>query len=171
MIKKGFTLVELLVVMGVLAVLASGLIVAINPADKILAAKDAKVQNDIAQISGALTGFAASHGGNYPCAVLSGCTVVPAQTSAGLNALVDNGDLKVLPVPPVPASTYGSDYTSTYTVNNAALPTEAKLWGREASKRYQVNATTPGYRVWCSWTASVIDAVVAPNTTYSGVCQ
>ena len=96
MIRKGFTLVELLVVMAVLAVLAGGLIVAINPADKIRQANDTKVQNDISQIASAASGFAANNEGGFPSAsgdlVPGELTIYPsAPTGTGYNAYVLTG--------------------------------------------------------------------------------
>ena len=64
--KKGFTLVELLVTIGILAVVAAGVIALIDPRDKLLQANDAKVLNDIGQIATAAQSYAAQNQGNYP---------------------------------------------------------------------------------------------------------
>lgn len=129
MIRKGFTLVELLVVMAVLAVLASGLIVAINPADKIAAANDTKVQNDISQIAAALVAYSAANSGDFP-AVLD-----------GLNA-AGSGDLTVVPSAPTNYTAYA------YVVDNTATPPTAQVGGQLKAKKY-TNASTPAW-VWCS---------------------
>lgn len=139
---KGFTLVELLVVMGIIAVIASGLVIAINPFDKVARANDAKVQNDISQISVALAAFVASNNGYYPCTVVAGCSVV-TQTSGGLQALVDNGDLPMVPEPP-------SGYTPyVYNVDSADAPIQAVVYTDLKANKY--NATP--YWKWCSFTA------------------
>ena len=49
--QKGFTLVELLVVIAVLGVLAAGVLTAINPLKRINQANDSKIKNDIGQIA------------------------------------------------------------------------------------------------------------------------
>ena len=83
---------ELLVVMGVLAVLAGGVVVIIDPADKINAANDAKVQNDIGQLASASQSYAASQNGFYPDSIAD---------------IVFNGDLVREPKPP---TGYGASY-------------------------------------------------------------
>jgi len=66
-IKKGFTLVELLVVMAVIAVLAAGLILGIDPVQKIRQAQDVRAKDAVAAIAGAMRAFAAgSTTGEYP---------------------------------------------------------------------------------------------------------
>ena len=97
-IQSGFTLIELLVVIAVLAVLASGVLVLINPIDKINAANDSKVQQDIGGIGRAAETYAISHGGYYP---------------AALGDLQTSGELKVVPTAP-------SGYAYTYTALPAA---------------------------------------------------
>lgn len=64
--SKGFTLIELLIVIAILGVLAAGLLVAIDPIEKINQANDSKVQNDIGAIGRAGEAFATVNGGTYP---------------------------------------------------------------------------------------------------------
>ncbi len=54
---KGFTLIELLVVIAIIGVLLGGTIVAINPADRINAAKDANGKAAVDQLSTALQSY------------------------------------------------------------------------------------------------------------------
>lgn len=63
--NKGFTLIELLVTIGVLAVVAAGVVALLDPRDKILQGGDSKVLSDIGQISTAAQAFAAQNG-RYP---------------------------------------------------------------------------------------------------------
>lgn len=51
--SKGFTLIELLIVIAILGVLAAAVLVAINPAQKINSAKNARVRSDIAAFGAA----------------------------------------------------------------------------------------------------------------------
>ncbi len=48
--SRGFTLIELLVVIAIIGVLASGVLVAINPLEQIKKARDAQRKQDLAQI-------------------------------------------------------------------------------------------------------------------------
>ena len=56
-IQKGFTLIELLIVIAILGILAAGILVAINPVQKINQAKDANAKSDIGQIATALQAY------------------------------------------------------------------------------------------------------------------
>ena len=62
--RKGFTLVELLVVMGIILILVSIGIPAVNIARN--KAKDMQVKSGCNQIQTALEQYAVTHGGNYP---------------------------------------------------------------------------------------------------------
>ena len=73
--------------MVVLAVLAGGVILAINPAKRIHQANDTRIQNDIGQIATALQAYYTENQ-SYP------------SDTAGVGALVTNGDLKQVPTPP-----------------------------------------------------------------------
>lgn len=94
---KGFTLVELLVVIGVLGVLATGLLIAINPAQQLAKARDSSRKAAVQQISSAINRYITSQG------------KAPANKTTGgycsnnadfLDELVANGELKQLPKPP-----------------------------------------------------------------------
>ena len=62
---SGFTLIELLVVMAIIGVLATAVIVAINPNKRMAQARDAQRKSDISAIANALIGFYTITG-NYP---------------------------------------------------------------------------------------------------------
>lgn len=49
--SKGFTLIELLIVIAIIGVLAAGVTIAINPTQRINAAKNARVKSDLVQIA------------------------------------------------------------------------------------------------------------------------
>jgi len=53
--KKGFTLVELMIVIAVLAILASIVLFALNPAEVFKKTRDAQRLSDLRTISGAIT--------------------------------------------------------------------------------------------------------------------
>lgn len=67
-LQKGFTLIELLVVIAILGVLAAGVLIAIDPVDKINAANDSKAQTDTGVKASASEAYATSHSGFYPLA-------------------------------------------------------------------------------------------------------
>jgi len=63
--KRGFTLIELLIVIAILGVLAAGIIIAIDPAEKIKQTKDAGRITTINQLAKAISGYYVSQG-SYP---------------------------------------------------------------------------------------------------------
>lgn len=67
----GFTLVELLIVMGVIGVLASSLILIIDPIGQMGKARDAKIKSNVSQLQTALELYR-SDCGNYPTSITSG---------------------------------------------------------------------------------------------------
>lgn len=85
----GFTLIELLVVMAVIGILATGIIVAINPVRNINQGKDATVKFDMAQIVRGLKAYNA---------ILSG--LYPEVGTPPLQNLVESGELDKLPKTP-----------------------------------------------------------------------
>lgn len=98
-ISKGFTLIELLIVIAILGVLAAGVLIAVDPVDRINSANDSRVQSDVGVIGRAAEAYAATNNGFYPGA-----------NAIGVGGdLVSNGDLKSAPTAP-------SGYT--YTVVN-----------------------------------------------------
>lgn len=131
--SKGFTLIELLIVIAILGVLAAGILVAIDPIDKINAANDAKVQNDISGAGRASEAYATTHNGLYP---------------ATLAELVAAGELKRVPVPPPPPSVYGSAYVVTMVpspCNSGTSCTNIIITGSLKSKKY-TSLGTPFWR-------------------------
>jgi len=91
----GFTLVELLIVIGVIGVLAAGILILISPLGQLQKARDAQRKTEIAQLARALQTYYTITG-SYP---------------TSLADLVTSGDIKKLPTPPNPDSgTAGYNY-------------------------------------------------------------
>ena len=101
--KKGFTLVELLVVIAVIAVLAAITVVAINPAKKLAQSRDAARKSSMQQLVTALSTYYTQNS-SYPAATAD---------------LVTNGEIKSLPKGPT-----GTDFS--YAVNPASCTTVGK---------------------------------------------
>ena len=104
--RKGFTIIELLVVMAVLAVLAAGVVVAINPGRRIAQANDTKIRNDVGQVATALQAYFTTNQ-LYP---------------AALSDLVTSQDLKQVPTPPA-----GGSYEYSRTAGCTITSCEAAL--------------------------------------------
>ncbi len=102
--QRGFTLIELLVVIAIIGVLASVVLVAINPLTQINRAHDAGRKSDLAEIKSALERYKVVTG-TYP--VTSGW--IYSTESNFLRELVDSGDLKQVPRDPKNACGAGTD--------------------------------------------------------------
>ncbi len=88
--SSGFTLVELLIVIAIVGILAAGLLLAIDPAEKIRQANDTKVMNDITQTASKIEQWTIQTGnGTYPGSLWSG-TVVPPTPPTGYAGYVYN---------------------------------------------------------------------------------
>ena len=140
---RGFTLIELLVTIGVLAVVAAGVIAAIDPLDKMKQGRDAKVQSDISSVATALNTFAAGAGA-FPVAA----------TWALLGAALAT-ELSAMPVDPDQAGT-------TYVYGAATTATDAVVYGTLNSKKYQATPTSKclssdvnADTAWWMWTKTV----------------
>jgi type IV pilus assembly protein PilA len=67
--KSGFTLIEVLLVIAILAILASIVIIAINPAKQFASARDAQRLSDVYSILNALHQYALDNEGAFPDAL------------------------------------------------------------------------------------------------------
>ncbi len=84
---KGFTLIELIIVIAVIALLAAATFVAINPAKRVGDANNAKRWSDITAIADAYNAYLADNSGTNPTttpAPTSGVTYSIASTTGGL---------------------------------------------------------------------------------------
>lgn len=64
--QKGFTLLELIVVMAIIAALSTTVIVAINPAQRFIQARDARRTTDVESILTAVHEYIVDNKGTYP---------------------------------------------------------------------------------------------------------
>lgn len=87
---SGFTLIELLVVIAVLGVLAAGVMVGINPLERVKQAQDAGRKTKLSQIINAVLSYSIAHSGEYPSYELT-----DPNKDIWLTNLVNSGDLKL----------------------------------------------------------------------------
>ncbi|HYU64775.1 MAG TPA: type II secretion system protein [Candidatus Paceibacterota bacterium] len=106
-LSRGFTLVELLVVIGIIGVLATLVLVQLGAARG--RARDAKRISDISQVRSAVELYAEDHSNTYPTAI----------SDANLGVYMANGKV---PLDPTTGAAYG------YAYSPAASPTKYQIW-------------------------------------------
>ncbi len=119
--NKGFTLIEILVVMGIIAVLATIVLVAVNPARQFAQARDTQRSSNVNTLLNAIGQRTADNRGLFETGCVAG--EIPATStviaSAGYNiypCLVPNY-LPTLPVDPkIGTFASSTNYTTGYTV-------------------------------------------------------
>lgn len=161
-LQKGFTLIELLVVIAVLGVLATIVLLAVNPGEQLARARDTSRIAAVTQLGRALQAYYTAAGGTF-----SGLTDGTGGTVATdwMTPLITSNDLKVRPAnpnwgtPPVAGTTNCStQWMATWTgapgqnaggycyaKNGGATPanTDALVWARLESNLYNNKCTSP----------------------------
>ncbi|OGM09488.1 hypothetical protein A2159_00985 [Candidatus Woesebacteria bacterium RBG_13_34_9] len=64
--RKGFTILELLIVMAIIGILASVIVFAINPGRQLAKARDTERQSEITALLSAVMQYASEHNGDLP---------------------------------------------------------------------------------------------------------
>jgi len=84
--NKGFTLMELLIVIGVLGILAAGLLAAIDPFEQLRKARDTNTRNATIELMSSLTRYYANHGA-FPWNMTAPVTACSRGAGGGLENL------------------------------------------------------------------------------------
>lgn len=71
-VKSGFTLIEILLAIGILAILATAAIIAINPARQFADARNTQRWSDINALANAVYQYGVNHKGAFPSEILTG---------------------------------------------------------------------------------------------------
>ena len=89
--SKGFTLIEILVVIGIIAVLAAVVLVAINPNRQFKLARDSQRVSNVESILNAIDQNIAEHGGVFTCGSTTKALPVSTSTIASPNLVPTAG--------------------------------------------------------------------------------
>lgn len=145
---RGFTLVELLVVMGVLATLIAGLVVLINPVDRQRQANDTAVMQAMGQVAGSVLSYSAANGA-YPAAA----------TYAALTAIVVPSELTAAPTLPT-SSNYAPTYVGTATTGRLTV----RLYSNRSAATCS-NAGTANPNAWFTWDVTNAKSCIQCNNS------
>lgn len=115
--RKGFTLIEILIVIGIIAVLAAIVIVAINPAKQFAQARDTQRQSNVETILNAIGQRIADNKGVFAGAL--GGTACPAlpTTSTHIDAISGGTGVDFSCLVPTYVAVLPSDPDATYAVS------------------------------------------------------
>lgn len=150
--KKGFTLVELLVVIAVLGVLAAGVLIAINPIEQLRRGRDSGRKTSVAELGRSLTAYYTSQ------------TTYPTQGTTWITLLRSSGEIKIEAQNP----NYSNGYTPAcggaaalqngycYATGNISNNPEALVFvqAESESDRIKAGCTTSTMAAWIVWSSA-----------------
>ena len=142
--KKGFTLIELIIVIGILAILATVVVLVLNPAQLLAQARDSQRMSDLSSVKSAIALYLATASSPtlgtearatfsttcwFTCAGAATCTLNATTTVDGngwvgvaLTGTTGGSPLSALPLDPSQTATYqyaydGNDTDKTFELN------------------------------------------------------
>lgn len=152
-LQKGFTLIELLVVIAVLGVLAAIVLLAVNPGEQLMRARDTNRVSAITQIGRSLQAYYTAANGVYPSA-----------TNTWLSTMTASQDLKIIPTNPTYSTTMTTGIPCTdnfvqgwcYKTGPVGSSTEAIVFARMESTQNDNKCSASGTeKAW--WIFSTAD--------------
>lgn len=130
--QKGFTLIEILVVIGILSILLAIVLIAINPQQQFQQANNTQRSSDVSAILNAISSYAAQNNGDLPAGIDSTVKTLGLPTATSVVDLCDElvpDYIADLPVDPTTGTVTGGEtpcaagttaYDSGYTVQTSA---------------------------------------------------
>lgn len=151
---KGFTLVELLVVVAILGILAGAILIAINPLEQLARGRDAGRKSSLSQLGNAVQSYYSSQNVTYPT---QGTLWMTTGTAGGTTGLQAAGEIKVLPSNPT-ATGYTVGCNTAGVVQNGycylASATDAIVYAKAESKSSIATAAcASGETAWIVWSS------------------
>lgn len=122
--RRGFTLIEVLLVVAIIAILAAIVILAINPSKQLADARNAQRRVDVNTILNGVYQYAIDNNGSIPASITTTATAV-CRTGGTCTGLIDLSVLTAsekyltsIPFDPSTATANSTNYTILKTANN-----------------------------------------------------
>lgn len=136
--KKGFTLVELIIVIGIMVLLTMGLLIAIDPVEQIARGRDANRRKAVTEYYSALYRYYAGRN-SFPWG--SGANILPLEDAGLLGAMLNSGELSYKYSDQMGQSPYVGLTVTTQSIAGGAkmwvcFNPESKSMSREALVKY-----------------------------------
>lgn len=123
-IKRGFTLLEVLLVVVIIAILAAVVVVALNPSKQLADTRNSERRAEVSEILNAVYQYAIDNNGTIPASITTTQTEV-CKTGGTCTGLIDLGVLTAsetyltaIPADSTGSSTNGAGYEIKKTANN-----------------------------------------------------
>ncbi len=124
--QKGFTLIEILVVIGIIAILAAVIIIAINPARQFAQARNSQRTSNVNSLINAVGQYMADNKGNLSCFATAGLDAADKEVSStalNIRSCIVPNYMSEIPVDPKDGTAYNSAtgaYNTKYTMSQDA---------------------------------------------------
>lgn len=123
-LKKGFTLIEILLVIAIIAILAAIVIIAINPGKQLADSRNAQRRTDVNTILNGVYQYTVDSNGTVPATITTSASAI-CKTAATCTGLIDlsvvtasEKYLTAMPYDPSSSTTNSTNYTILKTANN-----------------------------------------------------
>ncbi len=124
-VQSGFTLIEILLVMALLAALATIVLIAINPAQKFKQQRDTQRTTDVANIAGAVQQYYVDHQGQLPAGITTTAQNIAKTGGIDLCSTLVPSYLVILPRDPDTGSyTDCSAYDTKYSIKKESATSD-----------------------------------------------
>jgi len=169
--KKGFTLLEILLVVGIISILAGIVIIAINPGRQLATVRNTERKSDLKQIYNAMTQYYIDNG-EYPATIPTTLTEIcdtgTATTSLTCGSLINLTALVPTYITAIPTDPSGASSTLTLiTPAYAAIGGTGYKLGLSSSTNGKLIATAPLAEVGEFIALGTTLASSTPATTYT----
>ncbi len=164
----GFTLIEMLMTMSIIALLSTAVLIAINPLNIILSARDTTRLNAVDTINKAIQSYLINNNGGISCDMFGSCPTDFALTGTDSvsTLLLQDKYLQVIPSPPAdPTSPEFCDYHLFLYKDINGEDDYMLRWCFESWVKADVDRlTSPDYL--CNWNDAAQIATCFTNRTY-----